>query len=378
MLGPSGLRTIVHRPWHQLRRGLALPALLALTLAAQAHLMPAQQGTLNVVGDSVFVVLSLPLSAFEGIDEDGDGRLSAREMGQQQQHLRTELASRLQLTDGGAPGRIDLLNLMAEPHEKDPTNPAGADHFLLMGKWRFAQAPQSLHLRFDVFGQRPAERQMTIRASRGPQEEAAVLTPVRQAHDFFQAPTAVALNYTRIGIEHILLGADHLLFVCGLLLAGRGWKFWLWTLSAFTLAHSLTLGLGLFGIVRVPPTWTEPAIAASIAALGLAHLRASALPRQALALLVLGCGLLHGLGFATALADMGLHGVHQWASLLGFNVGIELGQIAFVAVLLVVGRAAQRLLQRRPQASFRPTRHHAAWGLLAIGVVWTLERLLAS
>jgi hydrogenase/urease accessory protein HupE len=146
-------------------------------------------------------------------------------------------------------------------------------------------------------------------------------------------------------VEHIVLGADHVLFLVTIIVAGAGWRYWLAVLTSFTLAHSITLTLGLLGWVKVNPAVVEPLIAASIVLMALLNLfnlirhngQATSTARQTA--VVFACGLLHGLGFASSMADMGLHGNYQLASLLGFNLGIELGQaLCLVVVLACVAR----------------------------------------
>jgi hydrogenase/urease accessory protein HupE len=181
-------------------------------------------------------------------------------------------------------------------------------------------------------------------------------------------------------VEHIVLGADHVLFLVTIIVAGAGWRYWLAVLTSFTLAHSITLTLGLLGWVKVNPAVVEPLIAASIVLMALLNLfnlirhngQATSTARQTA--VVFACGLLHGLGFASSMADMGLHGNYQLASLLGFNLGIELGQALCLVVVLAVLRGAtwatgaftQRMQQVPALASLLAT---------VVGSYWVLERL---
>src|SRR6185295_4271413 len=143
----------------------------------------------------------------------------------------------------------------------------------------------------------------------------------------------VAASYLRLGIEHILTGFDHLLFVLGLCLLIAGRRPLLWTLTAFTAGHSVTLSLAALGFVHVPQAPAEAAIAVTIVILARELARPSTTPRLlrrrpwAMAALF---GLLHGLGFAGALADIGLPAGDIPLALFSFTVGIEIGQIAFV------------------------------------------------
>ena len=132
-----------------------------------------------------------------------------------------------------------------------------------------------------------------------------------------------------------------MLFMLGLFLMASTRRALLLQVSAFTAAHSMTLALGAFGAVNVPPQIVEPLIAASIAFIALENLFVTSVTRWRL-LVVFVFGLLHGLGFAGAMAGLGLSGEHLAASLVGFNVGVELGQLAVIAAGLIAGRCGCR------------------------------------
>lgn len=148
------------------------------------------------------------------------------------------------------------------------------------------------------------------------------------------APLAL-WSFFRLGIHHIATGWDHLVFLLGLVVAHRELRRLVWVVSAFTVAHSLTLGLAASGLVHAPGAWVEPAIALTIAYVGLANLFGL---RRHGAALAFGFGLIHGLGFAGALADSlagTTIGGHGWLlELAAFNVGIETFQLALIAVLV--------------------------------------------
>ena len=159
-------------------------------------------------------------------------------------------------------------------------------------------------------------------------------------------PRTGVASYLGLGVRHILGGFDHLLFVLGLLLLVRGrWRLLLGTITAFTLAHSLTLSLAVLGVVHVPPRAVEAVIALSILLLAveLAHLD-DAEPTLTVRFpwaVAFTFGLLHGFGFAGALTELGLPPADVPMALLLFNVGVELGQLMFVAALLVLMRLAR-------------------------------------
>lgn len=149
---------------------------------------------------------------------------------------------------------------------------------------------------------------------------------------------SVFAGYVPVGFDHILpKGADHILFVLGLFFLSTRMRPLLWQVSAFTLAHTVTLALGALGWVSVPATVVEPLIAASIAYVGIENLLTRGLSPWR-PFVVFGFGLLHGLGFASVLGEFGLPPEHFVPALIGFNVGVELGQLTVIAVaFLTVG-----------------------------------------
>jgi len=186
----------------------------------------------------------------------------------------------------------------------------------------------------------------------------------------------VAAGYLRLGIEHILTGFDHLLFVLGLCLLITGRRPLLWTLTAFTAGHSVTLSLAALGFVHVPQAPTEAAIAVTIFILARELARPSTTPsllrRKPWAMAGL-FGLLHGLGFAGALADIGLPAGDIPLALFSFNVGIEIGQIAFVLVVVLV----RSLLRRSSLRDDIASRLVPAYAIGALSAFWIFERVAA-
>jgi hydrogenase/urease accessory protein HupE len=182
-------------------------------------------------------------------------------------------------------------------------------------------------------------------------------------------------GYFRLGVEHILFGVDHLLFVAGLvLIVRRPWRL-AKTITAFTLAHSITLALATLGFVHVPPAPVEATIALSIVFLARELVRAtrgeSGLTVRQPWIVAFAFGLLHGFGFAGALAEVGLPRHDIPLALLLFNLGVEAGQLIFIAVLLALRAAILRLTPRMPLAVGRvPT-----YAIGAAAGFWLIQRM---
>ena len=186
---------------------------------------------------------------------------------------------------------------------------------------------------------------------------------------------AVAWSYFVLGVEHILGGIDHLLFVLALLLIVRGNKRIVATVTAFTVAHSITLAAATLGWVHVPGPPVEAIIALSIVFVASevvhAHQGRSGLTERAPWIVAFSFGLLHGFGFAGALAEVGLPQTAIPLALLTFNVGVEVGQLMFVAAVLILRLIGARFL--RGDMGWLPVA--TAYGVGSLAAFWTIERI---
>lgn len=186
---------------------------------------------------------------------------------------------------------------------------------------------------------------------------------------------AVLGTFIPSGMHHILIGPDHILFVIGLILLGGTWRRLALIVSAFTVGHSVTLSLAALEIVMVPAQIIEPLIALSIVVIGADNLLRGAEPEQSRdvrPLLALVFGLVHGFGFAYVLREFGLPQAQLAWSLLGFNVGVELGQLAIVLVVA----SLLYLLRRRSPPAARQVATIGSLAVIAAGAYWFVDRVL--
>ena len=218
--------------------------------------------------------------------------------------------------------------------------------------------------------------------------QAVRLTPERASFEAKAAPGAleVARTYFMLGVEHILLGIDHLLFVLGLLFLVGNWKRLVATVTAFTVAHSITLAAATLGLVHVAQAPVEATIALSImfVAAEIIH-GAHGEPRLASRapwLVAFVFGLLHGFGFAGALREIGLPQKDVPLALLFFNVGVEAGQLMFVAAVVVVFSVMTRLVRKQGSRDHGPWHSEAlirtpvAYAIGSIAAFWTVQRVM--
>jgi hydrogenase/urease accessory protein HupE len=186
--------------------------------------------------------------------------------------------------------------------------------------------------------------------------------------------TTTAREYLVLGFHHILLGVDHLLFVLGLLIIVRGTAMLIKTITAFTVAHSITLALSTLGLASIPGPPLNAAIALSILFLGPEMVRIwrgqTSFTIRHPWVVAFGFGLLHGFGFASGLSTVGMPKAEIPLALLMFNIGVEIGQLAFVALILLCRHAARTLEFRWP----RQTELAPAYLIGSLGAYWTIQR----
>ncbi|HEY0710548.1 MAG TPA: HupE/UreJ family protein [Polyangia bacterium] len=245
-------------------------------------------------------------------------------------------------------------------------------------------------------GTAPGITEILVRIeARGGQLATGHLSTRTPAFEVPAVPTRAGITwlYLRLGVEHILSGVDHLAFVLLLVLLAPAVGAVVRAVTAFTVAHSLTLALAALGVVHVPQAPVEATIALSILLLArqlAVRDRGTADPRVAPWLSAFGFGLLHGLGFAGALSSVGLPAKDIPLALFSFNLGVEAGQLGFVAVVLGIRRAFAPFLT---SAAFRQTSTSTStsararvlrgrarapvWGLGAVAAFWLIERVVA-
>jgi hypothetical protein len=244
---------------------------------------------------------------------------------------------------------------------------------------RVIEAPDGLAgKRIDIVGLQATITDALVRI--GMRDGTQSTTLVRPSRPWVDVPESqgwldVVVLYLQQGIEHILFGIDHLLFVAALMLVVRDWRMLVKTVTAFTIAHSITLSLATFGLVTPAAAPVEAMIALSIVLAASEAIRlhrgSSSLTTQWPWIVAFAFGLLHGFGFAGALNDLGLPSGDVPLALLSFNVGVEIGQLIFIAALLAVVYALRNVFtipRRAPIA--------AAYAIGAVAAFWSVERIV--
>lgn len=190
------------------------------------------------------------------------------------------------------------------------------------------------------------------------------------------SPVMAGVQFAEVGVRHILPGGlDHILFVLALFLGASTFRSLIIQMSAFTLAHTVTLGLTAAGIINPPASIVEPLIALSIAVIAIETLLKVNYAKWRL-LIIFVFGLFHGMGFAGFIKDIGLPAQQFWSSLIGFNIGVEIGQLAVVLAAALIAWPIKYKL-----SGGRLTYHRAVVGpcsivIAIVGLWWFLERSL--
>lgn len=342
-----------------------------------AHLMVAQRGTLNLVGDGAYMVMSLPTTAFKNIDDDGDGRLSYAESHAHRREIETQIRAGVQLAGPQGQAALEGVMFSLSPPDDAPTEPA--QQLVVLGRFALAPGETKWQFKLDLFGSRADEQTQHVTVTRGEESQLMTFTPARRTLEVLPSGWTVFVDQLTLGAEHILTGADHVLFLLVVLATGWRLRNMVVALTCFTAGHAATLiTCNVLGW-KAPAALVEPAIAATI--VGMAGFdrwcvhRGHTPPAAVRWVGVFGCALIHGLGLAQAFSDLGLNGSRKVLSLAGFNLGIELGQLA-VAVAAVTAVQAMRYLFGN--ASIKLDNAWVSYGAMALGMVWFFERLLVS
>ncbi|MBB3933733.1 hypothetical protein GGR25_004811 [Kaistia hirudinis] len=243
---------------------------------------------------------------------------------------------------------------------------------------RIISAPNDLAgLRIEFVGLQATITDVLVRVNWLDGRQASAI--VRPSQPWYVVPAeqsrwSVAFDYLKLGVRHILYGLDHLLFVASLMLIVRNWRVLVKTITAFTIAHSITLGLATFGLVALPGPPVEALVALSILLVAAEAVRMERGEKSLTItwpwVVAFGFGLLHGFGFAGAMTDLGLPRQDLPLALLFFNIGVEIGQLTFIAAILAVAYSARLIFTLG-----KPVRIAAAYGIGTIAAFWAVERL---
>ncbi len=331
---------LANAPCGAARRAALLAALLALALfafetRASAHAVGVSSGEYRVDGNVLYGDIGMAGRDFAHLlpelDTNHDGSVDPAELDAGRETLARALGTRLTVRDGEkpCPGAVDRAWVLEEE-----------GGVVIQVRYTCAAVPERLTLALPLLDALPAGHRHLARVFRAGKPQVKVLDRAQSTWELSDpnaaatAATSGALVWSmlKLGVAHILTGADHLVFLLGLILVGGRLRSLVGVVTAFTLAHSITLALAALSVFAPSPRLVEPAIALSIAYVGVENLFvADASKRWRI---TFPFGLIHGFGFAGALREIALPRAELPVALVSFNLGVELGQLAVLAVAL--------------------------------------------
>ena len=354
---------------------------LAAASLAWAHTLGSSEVTVDSESGNPQVTVRWDIALMDlygalELDANADGNVTAGELQAAQPMVEAQVLPQLRLSRGGESCRLALSQYGLDER---------IDGFhASLAIAASCPEPGAIALDYQFLFDLDASHRAVLLVREDGRESSIVLTPeLRRWQSERVSALAAFTSFVREGVRHIWIGYDHIAFLLLLLLpavlrpgeagwrAAGDWREVAWRIfrivTAFTLAHSITLTLATLGILTLPAQPVEIAIAASVVVAGLMNL-VPALTERA-ALIAFAFGLVHGFGFANVLAGLGLREGAMAASLAGFNVGVELGQLAIVLVLLpLIFRARNAEFYRR---RFLPA---ASMGTALLALGWLLQR----
>jgi hypothetical protein len=310
---------------------VALIGLVAGAGAAHAHEVGLSRGEYAVTGAVVSVKLTFARREAAGVvpemDPDRDGVIAERELEQAKGALGRAFVDDIEVKGDGAPcpGAVTAVSLVEE------------DGMSVSAAYRCLKPPSSARIELGIFEELPHGHRHIARTASGEHvlfkaSRSLEIAGSGAGEAASSAPPPSGISFFFIGIEHILLGFDHLVFLLGLVLVGGKIRSLLVVVTAFTVAHSITLGAAVLGVWAPSPQIIEPLIALSIVYVGVENFFVKDAEKRWR--ITLPFGLIHGFGFAGALGEIALPRSEIPIALLTFNLGVEVGQIAVLALIL--------------------------------------------
>lgn len=343
----------------------ALLLTISLATPSQAHWADLSAAEVTVEPTKTAIILTFPTGLVAFADDDGDGQISTKEFTTHQVVLEKFLGDRIRLVNNqGEVGKITVApsnNLPVSIQSNINT------HTTLELAYTWPQSVTELTLKYDLFLPNVPTARCLATIIQGGQTRNLIFSPEQREFALINVSVWQQISsFVFLGIEHILTGYDHVLFLISLLMLGGGFGYLLKVVTAFTISHSVTLTLAVLDIVTLPVRFVESAIALTIIYVAAENFWRKNLRRRWLLTFIF--GLIHGLGFAGVLQEIHLSQSHLALSLASFNVGVEIGQIMIVSIAFVVLRSIQKY-------SWELNLRRLLSGcVVAMGLFWFIQR----
>jgi hydrogenase/urease accessory protein HupE len=350
---------------------LCVASLLWCHSSALAHWSDLSVAEITTQNNTVQVLLTYPTGLTAFADSDKNGWISGTEVNAYRVPLTKMFKDNITVTSAEQPG---VLSIQALKAQHLPKQVSSQTHTSLRLTYLFPAPVKQYKLRYDLFvpGVSTASCVATIQQEN--EVQSVVFTPNHRefaVDNQIQTAPVNLIGFVQLGFEHILSGYDHLLFLLALLALGGGLKYLLKVVTAFTVAHSITIALTTLGFIRLPSQIIESGIALSIAVVALENLwrrfDATRLERGRW-LVVFAFGLLHGMGFAGILKDLEVPSSNLPLAIFGFNAGVELGQLSVVIPVFVLLTGLKRVRWNLP------AQYIASLTAVFLGGYWFVQR----
>jgi hypothetical protein len=350
--------------------GLWLSSILAIPV--RAHWADLAVADIQIEKQTVNINLTIPTGLVSQFDDDKNNQLSGSEITKHQKDLQIFFNEKVKLT--AAREKSETLKIEPAVAKKMATNLIATPdtHSNLLLKYQWTKPIEQLQLHYDLFVPNVNTARCLAQVFRNDRVDNLVLTPASKNVALIDAPILQQISsFIQLGVEHIWTGYDHILFLISLLMLGGKLGYLIKVVTAFSLSHSITLTLAVLNIVSVPSRWVEIVIALSIAYIAAENLwkKEPDLGRWKLAF---GFGLIHGLGFSSALQELELPRNNLLVSLVSFSAGIEMGQIAIVLLTYV----CLSYLRKLPWDL--TVRRLISGGVIVMSLIWFWERAVVG
>ena len=370
--------------WQRLCLGLLIVLMAILfigtnALPGRAHWADLSTAEIHVSDTNVRVTLTLPTEWVNFADDNGDQILARNELQAHEDTLVQFLGDRIYLTQPSTSTERSLVNRptleIPDPGLDSgpltgatPAPSTPATHSTVILNFQRTAPLDELALSYTLFPEGDATAQSLATITQNGRSRHVVLTPDQPTVALSQSSRITQVGqFLMLGIEHMLTGYDHVLFLLSLLIVSSRLSEIIKIVTAFTVAHSISLALATFNLVRLPGPWVESAIA-----LSLIYVAAENLVRKEMRqrwILTCAFGFIHGFGFAGLLQELNPSTSNLALVLASFNIGIELGQVVIVAIAFFILNALRKTTWDQRIRQF------LCWSMIGLGSVWLYERL---